>query len=89
MEDATCGLHEQQESHDPWILGSPQQGTHTSRNRKALTRIPQDWWVEGAKRHTGGESLRELAKHHGVSHETMRQVLMKRGEERGLKIKMS
>jgi hypothetical protein len=32
-------------------------------------------WAEVARRHAGGDSLRQLAKGDGVSHEAVRQVL--------------
>jgi hypothetical protein len=74
-----CGLHEQQEIHDPLISGSSHQDKPHSHNCKALTRIPQDRWAEVAQRHASGESLRQLSKEYGVSHEAVRQILKKKG----------
>jgi hypothetical protein len=40
----------------------------------ALGYLPSQW-AEVARRHAGGESLRQLAKLYRVSHEAVRQVL--------------
>jgi hypothetical protein len=71
-------LYEQQEIYDPLLKNSEHQqydpgrryGTH-------LTRIPQDQSPDVAQRHASGESLRQLEKLYGVSHEAVRQVLRK------------
>jgi hypothetical protein len=39
------------------------------------TRIPQEMWIEVAKRNANGESLRQLAGVYGVSHEAIRQIV--------------
>lgn len=43
--------------------------------------IPQERWVEVAQRHSNGESLRQLAKIYGVSHEAIRQVVKRVAQE--------
>jgi TyrR family helix-turn-helix protein len=45
------------------------------------TQIPEDQWEELAQRHANDESLRQLAKRYGVSHEAVRQALKKYGDE--------
>lgn len=42
-----------------------------------LTQIPEEEWEEVARRNADGESLRLLAKRYGVSHEAIRQVVLK------------
>ncbi len=66
-------LHERQEIIDPIVvsLHKARQGRYTA----ALTHIPEEEWKEVARRHASGESLRRLAKHYGVSHEAVRQIL--------------
>jgi hypothetical protein len=74
-------LHEQQEIIDPTIL--PPCRTRQAWYRVPSTQIPADQWAEVAQRHANGQSLRELAKLYGVSHEAVRQVLKEYGQERG------
>jgi hypothetical protein len=72
-------LHEQQEIVDPFVL--PPLRTRQGRYSVPRTQIPEDQWEEVAQRHTGGESLRQLARCYGVSHEAVRQVLRKYGDD--------
>ena len=65
-------LHERQEIVDPLPLTK---APHRSRYSMSLTQIPEEQWEEVALQHTNGESLRQLAKVYGVSHEAVRQVL--------------
>jgi hypothetical protein len=68
----THKLYEQQEIVDPILL--PPAGSQR-RYSVPLTHIPQERWEEVAQRYACDESLRLLAKHYGVSHEAVRQIL--------------
>jgi hypothetical protein len=68
-------LHEQQEIVDPILL--PPSKKPRSRYSVSLTQIPECQWEEVAHRKASGESLRQLATMYGVSHETIRQILMR------------
>ena len=46
-----------------------------------LTRIPEKQWEEVAQRHATGESLRRLAEFYGVSHEAVRQIVRRLGQQ--------
>jgi hypothetical protein len=74
----THKLYEQQEIVDPLVLHlHRKQDAPLGRYSKPLNQIPQELWHEVVRRHAGGESLRQLAKCYGVSHEAVRQVLKK------------
>lgn len=68
----TQKLYEQQEIVDPVRIIEP---NIRCRYFMPLTRIPQEQWPDVAQRNANGESLRQLAKCYGVSHEAVRQVL--------------
>ncbi len=74
-------LHERQEISDPIFMSKSFQ---FKRSKRPLTRystprtqIPQDKWQEIATKNASGESLRQLAQVYGVSHEAIRQVIVK------------
>jgi hypothetical protein len=68
-------LYERQEIVDPII---PQTRRRSQgRYSMSLTQIPEEQWEEVAQRHAGGDSLRQLAKWYGVSHEAVRQIVIK------------
>ncbi len=46
------------------------------------TKLNSEQSQEAIRRHRAGESLRELASHFGVSHETIRRCLLKEKEEK-------
>src|SRR4051812_21901607 len=68
-------LHEQQEITDPIVR--PPTNLLQGRYSRPQTQIPEDRWQEVAQRHTWGESLRLLAKRCGVSHEAVRQCIIR------------
>jgi len=75
-------LHEQQEIIDP-IVPPPHrkgQGWYTV----PRTQIPTDQWAEIAQQHANGQSLRQLAKLYGVSHEAVRQALKRQSQYSGV-----
>jgi hypothetical protein len=70
---ATClKLHELQEIVDPFYHA---QDPLESRCSLPATKVPREHWVELARRHAEGESLRQLAKVYGVSHEAIRHLI--------------
>lgn len=68
-------LYEQQEISDPMLLASHR--LRQGRSSVPRTQIPERRWEEAAQRHARGESLRQLAKRFGVSHEAVRHVLIR------------
>jgi hypothetical protein len=73
-------LHERQEIVDPLYyppVSARPLRTCTQRHGVARTHIPEQQWVEVARRHAGGESLRHLGKAYGVSYESIRQIVLK------------
>jgi DNA-directed RNA polymerase sigma subunit (sigma70/sigma32) len=70
-------LYERQEIVDP-LYYSPACAHSlniTSRFGSVPTRLPVEQWEIVTKRHLEGESLRQLAKVYGVSHEAVRQIV--------------
>jgi hypothetical protein len=69
-------LHEQQEIIDPMPLAPhpKSQGLYSV----LRTQILESQWEEVAQRHGSGQSLRQLARCYGVSHEALRQVLRRK-----------
>lgn len=76
---ATHNVYEHQEV-DP-MLCDEGQGSGSSapppHSAPLLTRIPKSEWDRVAHRYANGESLRQLAKVYGVSHEAVRQIIKK------------
>jgi DNA-directed RNA polymerase sigma subunit (sigma70/sigma32) len=69
-------LHQQQEIVDPLVVRlHRKQHAPLGRYSKPLNQIPQEQWVEVARRHADGESLRVLGRTFGVSHEAIRQII--------------
>jgi DNA-directed RNA polymerase specialized sigma24 family protein len=66
-------LHERQEIVDPILRLAHR--TSQGRSSMPLTHIPEEQWEEVVRRNASGESLRQLAKVYGVSHETVRQLV--------------
>jgi hypothetical protein len=64
-------FHELQEILDPLYFLDLPPHVHN------FNQIPREKWLEVAERKTKGESLRQLAKDYHVSHEAVRQVLLK------------
>ena len=75
-------LYEHQEIIDPMI--PPPHSKNQHQNTLPRTRIPADQWVEVAQLHANGQSLRQLAKLYGVSHEAVRQVLKRQSQNSGV-----
>jgi len=71
-------LHARQEILDPIMIITEKLTSEPSNfTQKANLTIPVEKWSEIAMRHANHESLRQLAHEFGVSHETIRQVLIK------------
>ena len=71
-------LHQRQEILDPiMIIGEKSNSEPSSILQKSNLTVPFEKWGEIAARHANHESLRQLAREYGVSHETIRQVLIK------------
>jgi len=86
----THKLYEQQEIVDPLALHlHSKEQAPLGRYTKLLNRIPQEVSHEVARRHSGGDSLRQLALWYGVSQEAVRQVLKRYGNEPSLKYRPS
>lgn len=73
-------LHELQEIVDPLPLPAAKKVPH-GRYSVCLAHIPEDQWVEVARRNSNGESLRQLAKAYGVSYEAVRQIVKREAQE--------
>jgi hypothetical protein len=70
-------LHERQEIIDPILR--PAHRTSQGRYLMPLTQIPEEQWEGLARRNANGESLRQLARVYGVSHEAIRQIVKRVG----------
>jgi hypothetical protein len=75
-------LYEQQEIINP-LVPLPH-GKSQRRYTLPRTQIPTDQWAEVAQRHANCQSLRQLAKLYGVSHEAVRQVIKRHSQNTGV-----
>jgi hypothetical protein len=71
---SALNLYERQEIVDPLLSAKFWQ-----QDRRSIhtTHIPEREWSEVAQRYDNSESLRQLARAYGVSHESIRQVIKK------------
>jgi hypothetical protein len=75
-------LHKRQEILGPILnIGEKLKPEPSNFPQKANLTVPLEKWSEISVRHANHESLRQLAHEFGVSHETIRQVLIKVSEK--------